>query len=159
MGEFDLETVVLDVVRKQTGKPSAGPGSRFAEDLSLSDNGRNALFAFLVQAFSARGVNLPSRGFYLSQFMACETPGEVRSAIQGTLSGVAKKAPAGAARPAPAAPTPPSPAAAPSAAPAAVAAPREERAQAPASKQPAGKPKKPGRPPVGKKASKRKGRR
>jgi hypothetical protein len=91
MGEFDLEALVLEVVRKHTGRSEAGAGSRFERDLGLSENGRNALFAFLVEAFSARGVNLPSRGFFLSHFRDCQTPGDVQSAIRDTLSGVKKK--------------------------------------------------------------------
>ena len=91
MGEFDLETVVLDIVRKKTAQPSAGPRSRFVEDLGLSENGRNALFAFLVEAFTARGLNLPSRGFFLTNFLACATPAEVHSAIKDALAGVKKR--------------------------------------------------------------------
>jgi hypothetical protein len=91
MAEVDLEPVVLDVIRKQTGQPSAGPRSRFAEDLGLSANGRNALFAFLVEAFSARGLNLPSRGFYLTDFLECATPADVLGAIRATLSGAKRK--------------------------------------------------------------------
>lgn len=91
MGEFDLEAVVLDVVRKQTGQPAAGPRSRLEEDLGLSENGRKALFAFVVEAFTARGLNLPARGFYQSHFLACATPGEVQDAVRAALSGAKRK--------------------------------------------------------------------
>jgi hypothetical protein len=106
MGEFDLESLVLEVIRGHTGRQAAGSRSRFDQDLGLSENGRNALFAFLVEAFSARGVNLPSRRFYLSDFMKCATPGEVQEAIREALSGVKRKP-----EPAPTAPaTQPAPA-------------------------------------------------
>jgi hypothetical protein len=113
MGEFDLDTLVLDVVRKQTAQPSAGAGSRFQKDLGLSENGRKTLFAFVVEAFTARGLNLPARGFYLSHFLACQTPGDVQSAIREALTGAKRKAAAAAVKPpAPATPAPVRPAAA-----------------------------------------------
>ena len=123
MGELDLDAMVIDMVRRHTGNDAAGPRSRFDEDLHLSENGRKALFAFLVEAFSARGVNLPARGFFQSDFLKCQSPGDVQTAIRDALSGVRKKAAATpkpaaaatppAAAPAVAAPPAPSPAAAP----------------------------------------------
>jgi hypothetical protein len=110
MGEFDLDTLVLEVVRKHTSQPSAGAASRFEEDLGLSENGRKTLFSFTVEAFTARGLNLPARGFYQSHFMACATPADVQEAIREALSGAKRKA-AGAGTPpaklAPAAPVAP----------------------------------------------------
>jgi hypothetical protein len=106
MGEFDVDTLVLDILRKQTGQASAGMRSRFTEDLGLSDNGRNALFAFLVEAFSARGVNLPSRGFFLSDFLKCTTVAEAQAAIRDAIAGVKKKASAAAKGLTPVAPGP-----------------------------------------------------
>ena len=103
MGEFDVESLALDVIRKQTGRPEAGPRSRFEQDLGLSENGRKALFAFVAEAFSARGVNLPSRRFYLSDFLKCTTPGEVQDAIREALTGTKRKP-----EPTPAAPATPS---------------------------------------------------
>ena len=91
MGEFDLDAMVLDVVRKQTGKDTAHAGSRFEEDLGLSENGRKTLFAFLVETFTARGLNLPARGFYQSNFLECATLGEVQGAIRDALYGAKKK--------------------------------------------------------------------
>jgi len=112
MGEFDLDTLVLEVVRKHTSQPAAAASSRFDEDLGLSENGRKTLFSFTVEAFTARGLNLPARGFYQSHFLACETPGDVQEAIRAALTGAKRKA-AGAgtsvAKPAPAAPAAPAP--------------------------------------------------
>ena len=112
MGEFDLDTLVLEVVRKHTSQPAAAASSRFEEDLGLSENGRKTLFSFTVEAFTARGLNLPARGFYQSHFLACETPCDVQEAIRAALSGVKRKA-AGAgtpvAKPSPAAPAAPAP--------------------------------------------------
>ena len=93
MGEFDLDALVVDTVRRQTGNASAGPKSRFAEELRLSENGRKTLFAFLVEAFSARGLNLPARGFYQSNFLALSTVGELQNAVREVL-GHAKRPPA-----------------------------------------------------------------
>jgi len=110
MGEFDLDTLVLDVVRKHTSQPAAAASSRFDEDLGLSENGRKTLFSFTVEAFTARGLNLPARGFYQSHFLACETPGDVQEAIRAALSGAKRKAAAMGtlpAKPAPAAPVAP----------------------------------------------------
>ena len=85
MGEFDPDTLVVEIVRRQTGNESAGPRSRFAQDLGLSENGRKTLFAFLVEAFSARGLNLPARGFFQSNFLALSTVGVLQDAIRGVL--------------------------------------------------------------------------
>jgi hypothetical protein len=119
MADFDPETIVLETVRRQTGKESAGLKSRFAEDLGLSDNGRRTLFAYMVETFTAKGQNLPARGFYLTDFLQCDTVGEVLDAIKATLAGTRKAARAGAkaapaaAKSAPATATAPSPAPAP----------------------------------------------
>jgi hypothetical protein len=94
MADFDLDALVLDTVRRQTDNASAAAGSRFAEDLGLSENGRKTLFAFLVETFTARGVNLPSRGFFQTDFLACPTPAAVQAAIREALTGGRKK-PAG----------------------------------------------------------------
>ena len=125
MADFDPETIVLETVRRQTGKESAGLKSRFAEDLGLSEEGRRSLFAYMVETFTARGHNLPSRGFYLSDFLQCRTPGEVLDAIKATLAGTRKpsRAPAAkAAAPATTAKAPPTTAKAPSPSPAPTAA-------------------------------------
>ena len=100
MADFDPETIVLETVRRQTGKESAGLKSRFAEDLGLSEEGRRNLFAYMVETFTAKGQNLPSRGFYLSDFLQCRTPGEVLDAIKATLAGTRKPSKAPAAAPA-----------------------------------------------------------
>ena len=91
MAEFDVEAVILDTVRRQSGNASAAANSRFAEDLGMSENGRKALFAFMTEAFTARGVNLPARGFYQTDFLACRTPAEVHAAVRDAMSGVRKK--------------------------------------------------------------------
>ena len=132
MADFDPDTVVLDVVRKQTGNATAAPESRFAEDLGLSENGRRALFAFMVEAFTARGLNLPARGFFLSDFLVCKTPGDVQRAIKDIMSGARKQKPAAAKAPtaSPAAPTAPASPVATAPAPQAAASdevPREKR--------------------------------
>ena len=132
MADFDPETIVLETVRRQTGKESAGLKSRFAEDLGLSEEGRRSLFAYMVETFTAKGQNLPSRGFYLSDFLQCRTVGDAVDAIKSTLAGTrrpsrtaakagapttAAKAPAASSPPAPSAPTttkPPLPGAVPS---------------------------------------------
>jgi hypothetical protein len=117
MADFDLDALVLDTVRRQTDNASAAAGSRFVEDLGLSENGRKTLFAFLVETFTARGVNLPSRGFFQTDFLACPTPAAVQAAIREALTGGRKKPAANAKTPAkPAVP----PAAAPARAPAPV---------------------------------------
>jgi hypothetical protein len=82
MTESEVEQVVLDVVRRYTQNESATVNSRFAEDLHLSDVGRQMLFASVAQAFVARGLSLPSQKFYLADFLACPTPAHVRDAIR-----------------------------------------------------------------------------
>ena len=91
MAEFDVEAVILETVRRQSGNAAAGANSRFAEDLGMSEIGRKALFAFMTEAFTARGVNLPARGFYQTDFLACRTPAEVHAAVRDAMSGVRKK--------------------------------------------------------------------
>jgi hypothetical protein len=100
MADFDLDALVLDTVRRQTDNASAAAGSRFVEDLGLSENGRKTLFAFLVETFTARGVNLPSRGFFQTDFLACPTPAAVQAAIREVLTGERKKTAARAKTPA-----------------------------------------------------------
>ena len=82
MTESEVEQVVLDIVRRYTQNESATVQSRFAQDLHLSDVGRQMLFGSLAQAFLARGVSLPSQRFYLSDFLACSTPAAARDAIR-----------------------------------------------------------------------------
>ena len=99
MTDADVEALVLDAVRRYTGNPAAEADSAFDRDLRLSDAGRQNLFASLAQAFAAKGLPLPSHGFYLSDFLACPTPAAVRDAIRAKAFG--KAAPA-TARPEPA---------------------------------------------------------
>jgi hypothetical protein len=87
MTDTEVEQVVLDVVRQYTQNESAAASSRFEEDLRLRERGREMLFASLASAFAARGVNLPSRGFMLSQFMSCPTPAAVRDGIREKVFG------------------------------------------------------------------------
>ena len=55
----------------------------------MSELGRQSLFAYLVEAFNAKGVSLPSRGFFLSAFMPCTSPADVQSAISSRVFGKA----------------------------------------------------------------------
>ena len=145
MADFDPETIVLQTVRQQTGKESATLKSRFAEDLGLSENGRKTLFAYMVETFTARGTNLPARGFYLSDFLVCKTPGEVLDAIKASLAGTRKPSRLGA-KPAAATATgtatakAPALSASPSPAPAPAKPPAARPAPAPAQPKPAAKP-------------------
>ena len=82
MTEAEVERVVLDVVRQYTQNESAGASSRFEQDLRLGAVARQMLFASLASAFTARGVSLPSRGFMLSEFLACPTPAAVRDTVR-----------------------------------------------------------------------------
>ena len=91
MGEFDVDAIILETIRRQAGNDAVAPKSRFVEDLHLSENGRRTLFAFMVEACSARGLNLPARGFFLSDFLQCSTPAEVQAEIRATLNGTRKK--------------------------------------------------------------------
>ena len=100
MTEAEVEQVVVEVVRQYTQNAAAGASSRFEEDLRLAEVARQMLFASVASAFAARGVSLPSRGFMLSQFLACPTPGAVRDAIRERVFAAA----------APAKPAPPRPA-------------------------------------------------
>ena len=95
MSESDNDTLIMDMIRRRIGKDSITERTRFAEDLHLNENGKRMLFAFIAEAFAARGNNLPARGFYLSNFMACATPGQVQEAIRGALG---KKSSHGAAK-------------------------------------------------------------
>jgi hypothetical protein len=89
MTQADVEPVVLDAVRRYTADESAGPRSRFQQDLRLSDAGRQMLFASLAQTFLARGVSLASHGFLLRDFLACATPADVREAVVARVFGKA----------------------------------------------------------------------
>src|SRR2546423_13005529 len=114
MGEFDLDAIILETVRRQTGIDAAGPKSRLENDLGLTEIGRKSLFAFMAEAFSARGHNLPARGFYQSNFLRCATIGEVQRALRDALTGTRKnpqRTTSAAPTPTPASPAPgPSPA-------------------------------------------------
>jgi hypothetical protein len=101
MTPSEVEQVVLDVVRRYTQNDTVAPDADFKTDLRLSDPARQMLFASLAQAFTARGANLPSYQFYLSDFLKCPTPAAVRDAIRAKVfKVVAPAAPA----PVPAAP-------------------------------------------------------
>ena len=87
MTEAEVEQVVLAVVRAYTQNEAAGPGSRFEGDLHLNEVSRQMLFASLAAAFSARGVSLPTHGYFLSNFLTCPTPASVRDAIRVKVFG------------------------------------------------------------------------
>jgi hypothetical protein len=102
MTDSEVDQLVLDVVRKYTTNESAAAGSRFEQDLRLTEAARGMLFASLAQAFSARGVSLPGRLFYLSDFLTCPTPAAAADAIRAKVFGVGSpKAEAPAAAPIP----------------------------------------------------------
>jgi hypothetical protein len=92
MTESEVEQVVLNSVRKYTLNQSVTMESQFDADLKLTTPARQMLFAFVAEAFNARGVSLPSHGFYLSDFLACATPGAVRDVIVGKMFGGRAKA-------------------------------------------------------------------
>ena len=94
---------MLDVVRRHTQNDSVTRDARFDRDLRLSDASRQMLWASMAQAFAARGVSLPSYRFYLSDFLACPTPGAVGDAIRARVFRVT---PPKAAEPAAAPPAP-----------------------------------------------------
>jgi hypothetical protein len=85
MTEAEVEKVVLDSVRKYTRDETAALEARFAEDLRMSDVARQMLFASLAQAFNARGVSLPSYGFWQKDFLACPTPAAAEAAIRAKV--------------------------------------------------------------------------
>ena len=85
----EVEPLVLDVVRRYTQNESVAAETRFDKDLKLSDAARQMLFASMAQAFAARGANLPTYRFYLSDFLACPTPAAVRDAIREKVFKVA----------------------------------------------------------------------
>ena len=89
MTEAEVETLVLETVRRYTAKDAVAPGSDFEADLRLSAAARQMLFASLAQAFSARGLSLPSHGFLQRDFLACPTPAAVRDAIRAKVFGAA----------------------------------------------------------------------
>ena len=117
MTEPEVEKVVLETVRRYTLNESAGVDARFAQDLGMSEVGRQNLFASMAQAFSARGASLPSNGFLLRDFLACPTPAAVRDAIREKLFGTGAPAaaparpvaPVASPTPAPVAPKTPAP--------------------------------------------------
>ena len=116
MTETEVDQVVLDIVRKFTSK-EVTPRSRFDTDLRVNEVGRQMLFASVAEAFKARGVSLPSHGFYQSNFLACPTPGDVCAAIRAKAFAPPGTKPKTAPAPAPdvAAPAPGAAAPAPSA--------------------------------------------
>ena len=85
MTDSEAEPLVLDVVRRHTQNDSLTRDARFDRDLRLSDASRQMLWASMAQAFAARGVSLPSYRFYLSDFLACPTPGAVGDAIRAKV--------------------------------------------------------------------------
>lgn len=89
MTDAEVESLVLETVRRYTTNEAAGIGSRFGADLRLSDAARQMLFASMAQAFAARGWSLPSHGFFQGDFLACATPAEVRDAIRQKVFGAA----------------------------------------------------------------------
>jgi hypothetical protein len=138
MTEAEVDGLVLDTVRRYTGNQTAGADARFDKDLRLSDVGRQNLFASLAQAFAAKGLPLPSHGFYQSDFLACPTPAAVGDAIRAKAFGRAAPVKRQAeAAPAPAQPQPAAPAAAPEKPRRAAAKPAAARR--PAAKKPAAK--------------------
>ena len=103
MTDSEAEPMVLDVVRRHTQNDSVTRDARFDRDLRLGDASRQMLWASMAQAFAARGVSLPSYRFYLSDFLACPTPGAVGDAIRARVFRVT---PPKAAEPAAAPPAP-----------------------------------------------------
>lgn len=87
MTEAEVEDVVVETVRRYTLNDGVTAASRFEADLRLSEAGRQMLFASLAQAFAARGVGLPSQGFYLTDFLACPTPAAAGAAIRAKVFG------------------------------------------------------------------------
>ena len=90
MTSSEVENLVLDAVKRHTLNEKVGGKTRFAEDLHLSATSRQMLFASMVESFNAKGVSLPSRGFFLSHFLTCQTPGDVQSALSAKVFGSAK---------------------------------------------------------------------
>src|SRR6478609_4256924 len=76
MGQSDNEAIVMETIRRRTNN-AVGETTRFIEDLRLSDNARQVMFSYMMETFTARGVNLPAKGCYVSTFMPCATPGDV----------------------------------------------------------------------------------
>jgi hypothetical protein len=93
MTQEEVETLVLETVRRYSPNGKASEDTRIEKDLRLTELARQRLFASLVEAFNARGTNLPSRGYYLSNFNACPTVADVQSAINAAL--FTKSAPKG----------------------------------------------------------------
>src|SRR2546427_8216523 len=85
MGQSDNDALVMETIRRRTGNDAVGENTRFIEDLRLGESARQVLFSFLMEAFTARGVNLPARGCFVSTFMPCATPGEVQAIIRGAF--------------------------------------------------------------------------
>ena len=90
MTSSEVETLVLDAVKRHTLSEKVGGKTRFAEDLHLSETSRQMLFASMVESFNAKGVSLPSRGFFLSHFLTCRTPGDVQTALSAKVFAPAK---------------------------------------------------------------------
>ena len=85
MGQSDNDALVMETVRRRTGNDAVGENTRFAEDLHMGEIARRLLFSFMMETFTARGVNLPAKGCFVSSFMPCATPGEVQAVIRGAF--------------------------------------------------------------------------
>ena len=82
MGQSDNEAIVMETIRRHTGNKAVGESTRFAEDLRLSESSRRVMFSYMMETFTARGVNLPARGCYVSTFMPCNTAGEILGIVR-----------------------------------------------------------------------------
>ena len=71
MGQSDNDALVMETVRRRTGNDAVGENTRFAEDLHMGEIARRLLFSFMMETFTARGVNLPAKGCFVSSFMPC----------------------------------------------------------------------------------------
>src|SRR4051794_33868384 len=108
----------MGCIRRRTGNKAVGEDTRFEEDLHLNETVRRLMFSFMMETFTARGVNLPAKGCFVSTFMPCATPGDVLAIVRRAFGHTAPARPA-----APPAPVPPPPVADPMPAIAAAAAP------------------------------------
>src|SRR5678815_764455 len=82
MGQSDNEAIVMETIRRHTGNKAVGESTRFTEDLRLSESSRRVMFSYMMETFTARGVNLPARGCYVSTFMPCNTAGEILGIVR-----------------------------------------------------------------------------
>src|SRR5439155_14878435 len=85
MGQSDNDALVMETIRRRTGSDAVAENTRFIEDLRLGESARRLLFSFMMETFTARGVNLPAKGCFVSSFMPCATPGEVQAVIRGAF--------------------------------------------------------------------------